>query len=206
MAKAKESTYEEFRRMSSEIGKSFRREPRSEAEFTQQAFSSVFRLIRFMCWWLAILFRYAFKTCRRLLGMVFGRGKKKDERVMLPPDMYAQYAAMQQQFARQPVYPQSVYQQPWEPPQFQQPAFQQPAQQVMQPVRQPVYQGAPAGQPVPLAEQLMQSFLSLVDKFKECDVRLLKLETVVNDMFDRLNQLDGVQPAADKRIAFPKRK
>jgi hypothetical protein len=105
-----------------------------------------------------------------------------------------------------PMYPQPAYQQPVYQPQPVQQPMPQMAQPSAIPLRPLVYPGMQDGQPVPLAEQLMQSFLSLVDKFKESDVRLLKLETVVNDLFDRLNQLEGVQPVADKRIAFPKRK
>jgi hypothetical protein len=162
--------------------------------------------------------------------MVFGRGKKKADPVFVSPALEQQMQAfqnMQQQQmgypSQQQGYPQNYQQSPpvQQPPMGYPPqppsnvvAPQQPNPQVQQlqqqmqmpPIqRPPVYSGA-IMQPNMLFEQLMQSFIALVDKFKECDQRLTTVEAAVNDIYDRLNLIQGVQPQPSKRIKFEKGK
>jgi hypothetical protein len=87
------------------------------------------------------------------------------------------------------------------------PQLQQYQEQMQMPPihRPPAYAGA-IMQPNALFEQLMQSFIALVEKFKECDQRLTTVESAVNDIYDRLNLVQGVQPSPSKRIKFEKGK
>jgi hypothetical protein len=116
---------------------------------------------------------------------------------------------------QQPIYPQPV-QQPFQPP-VQQPV-QQPVQPPVAPVRQPVNRPAQpqqmAGSPVQnIFEQLMQADLSIAEYIKITAVRLDKIEEVLgaldvqmNELCNRLNLLQGVQPSSQERIKFQKRK
>ena len=112
-----------------------------------------------------------------------------------------------------PAYPVPMQQ----PPIYPQPV-QQPVQQPVMPVRQPVNRPAQpqpiAGSPVSnIFEQLMQADLSIAEYIKITAVRLDRideslnaLDAQVNELCNRLNLLQGVQPATNERIKFQKRK
>jgi hypothetical protein len=112
------------------------------------------------------------------------------------------------------------------PPTVQQPApqpVQQPAEQPVQPPAQP--QGVPMPvqqdeadmlrrkvavaqadeQTSNVLESFMQAFISLGDKIKEHDQRLAIIEQQIDDLYNRLNLVQGVQPSASQRIRFEKR-
>lgn len=228
-AKGKETLYDEFNRMSAYVAEGMEKNPRNDREFAQQAGKAYGRSLVFSLWFIGKLFKYTFKLSRRLLTMVFGRGKKKVDPAFMSPAMEQQMQAfqnMQQQqmgYPQQQGYPQNY---PSNPPVQQQPMgyppqppsnvvapppvnpqVQQLQQQMQMPPiqRPPVYSGA-IMQPNMLFEQLMQSFIALVDKFKECDQRLTTVEAAVNDIYDRLNLIQGVQPASTKRIKFERGK
>lgn len=211
--------------MSTYVSQGMDKTPRNDREFAQQASQAAGRSFIFSFWFIGKLFKYAFKLSGRLLSMVFGRGKKKVDPAFMSPAMEQQMRAFQEMQQQQMGYP--AQQQPMgagnpqdypanyqpRPPMQPQPPANAPAPQPSNPPvqpappiqRPPIYRGA-IMQPNTLFEQLMQSFISLVEKFKECDQRLTNIEAAVNDIYDRLNLVQGVQPAASKRIKFEKGK
>jgi len=199
------SLYDEFKVMSEYAAKGMERVPRNEREMAQQSQHAVGRSIIFSIWFVVRMFGLILKNSWRLVRMVFGRGKKKEaDPAFMSPMMEHQVRAMMNQQLSQMQQPQVAQQVVGQPPMGYPP--QPPVQQV-QPIQvQPIQRGGAGMQPDPLFEQLMQAFISLAEKFKECDNRLAGIETALNDVYDRLNLVQGVQPSSDKRVKFVKRK
>lgn len=228
-----ESTYEQFRNMSLWLAKGFEKEPKTDKAMFQQSFMAVIRTSIFVGWIYAKTLGFLFRKIRGGISML-GRKKKEDRMnpAFLPPHLQQQmqqqalaYAQMMQ--AGQPVPPpmgipaefpaypvqmqQPIYPQPVQPP-VQQPVL--PAQPLVAPVRQPVNRQPIAGSPVQnIFEQLMQADLSIAEYIKITAVRLDKIEEVLgaldaqmNELCNRLNLLQGVQPVSTERIKFQKRK
>lgn len=228
-----ESTYEQFRNMSLWLAKGFEKEPKTDKAMFQQSFMAVIRTSIFVGWIYAKTLGFLFRKIRGGISML-GRKKKEDRMnpAFLPPHLQQQmqqqalaYAQMMQ--AGQPVPPpmgipaefpaypvqmqQPIYPQPVQPP-VQQPVL--PAQPLVAPVRQPVNRQPIAGSPVQnIFEQLMQADLSIAEYIKITAVRLDKIEEVLgaldaqmNELCNRLNLMQGVQPVSTERIKFQKRK
>jgi hypothetical protein len=228
-----ESTYEQFRNMSLWLAKGFEKEPKTDKAMFQQSFMAVIRTSIFVGWIYAKTLGFLFRKIKGGISML-GRKKKEDRMnpAFLPPHLQQQmqqqalaYAQMMQ--AGQPVPPpmgipaefpaypvqmqQPIYPQPVQPP-VQQPVL--PAQPLVAPVRQPVNRQPIAGSPVQnIFEQLMQADLSIAEYIKITAVRLDKIEEVLgaldvqmNELCNRLNLLQGVQPSSQERIKFQKRK
>lgn len=228
-----ESTYEQFRNMSLWLAKGFEKEPKTDKAMFQQSFMAVVRTSIFVGWIYAKTLGFLFRKIRGGISML-GRKKKEDRMnpAFLPPHLQQQmqqqalaYAQMMQ--AGQPVPPpmgipaefpaypvqmqQPIYPQPVQPP-VQQPVL--PAQPLVAPVRQPVNRQPIAGSPVQnIFEQLMQADLSIAEYIKITAVRLDKIEEVLgaldaqmNELCNRLNLMQGVQPVSTERIKFQKRK
>lgn len=226
--KKKESLYEEFSRMSAYVTEGMDKNPRNDREFAQQAGKAYGRSLVFSIWFVAKAFKFVFKLSRRLLSMVFGRGKKKEDPAFVSPALEQQMRAFQQMQQQQMGYPQQPQMGGGIPQEFPAGYPAMPPQPPMQSLPQPPFRAPPAPpmqqmQPMPplqrpqqysgaimppnsLFEQLMQSFIALTDKFRECDLRLTTHEQALNDIYDRLNMLQGVQPQPSKRIKFEKGK
>jgi hypothetical protein len=193
------SLYDEFEAMSKYAAKGMERVPRNEREMAQQSQHAVGRSIIFSIWFVVRMSGLILKNLWRLVKMVFGRGKKKDaDPAFLSPLMEHQMRLMVAQ---------QLGQLTGQPTVGQQQVVGQPQMGYPQPMQvQPIQRGGAGMQPDPLFEQLMQSFISLCEKFKECDKRLAGIENAINDVYDRLNLLQGVQPSGDKRIKFDKKR
>lgn len=214
--KKPESLYDEFSRMSAYVTDGMDKNPRNDREFAAQANKAYGRSLVFSIWFVVKVFKYTFKLLWRLITMVFGRGKKKVDPAFVSPALEQQMRAfqnMQQQQMGYPPqqqqmgYPQQPMGYPPQPPTgVAAPPLNPQVQGQMQPVQRPQgYVGA-VMQPNTLFEQLMQSFIALVEKFKECDQRLTTIESAINDIYDRLNLVQGIQPAPSKRLKFEKGK
>jgi hypothetical protein len=217
--------------MSVWLAQGFDKAPRSDAEMFRQSVRASIRTGVFAGWLYWKTFGFIFRKLRikhRLKGvikMVFGRGKKKDAGPIFMPQATAQQMAQQMAQMQEAIPVEFPYPQSYPPPIVQpvqpvQQPMQPPAQPPMaqQPMQQPVVR--PAGRPAPpqpvaaapnILEQMMQFVLSLGEKMKYTDERLLKIETdlvsveeQLNDLYERLNLLQGVKGQPMKRVKFTK--
>lgn len=213
--KPSQSTYEQFLEMSNWLMQDMDRIPKSESQMLQQASQSAVRTSIFSLWALGKLFKLVFKTFKGVIRMVFGRGKKESiNPAFMSPTAAQQLAAMNALLMQQ----QGMQLQGFAYPQPVQPVVQPMVQPMVQPVVQPVVQPAqrvaaplPATGQSSVLEQLMLADMSLAEHLKSLDARLMSLEAVSetletnqNELFNRLNMLQGVKPSGGKVTKFQK--
>lgn len=218
------STYEQFGGMMSWMMEGMEKNPKNDAEMFAQSSKASIRTMILSGWILGKLLRFILKIIKEGLRMVFGRKKKEDKNdpSFVSPMAAQQMAAFNQQI-QQGGYPfqQQTMQQPIQAYPYQQqpmcvppaPPMQQPVQQPMVPVQRPALQPVPlqpgAGQSV--LEQLMLADMCLAEHLKDFNTRLLAIETYlqtlgqqVDQLNERLNLVQGVQPSGGKKTKFQK--
>lgn len=209
-------------------------EPRTTEEMMQQSFKATGRSMVFMGWVYYKTFGFMIRIIRRMLGMVFRRGKKEEkgeEIIELPrlpsegtpaqlplaferpqplpaqPAQPAQPAppqpappAQPEPPAQPPALPQEIQQLPAQPlPVQPAPPPQQPSPP--QPPAQPPQQPAPA--PAPPKPEVRENPFNLIARaIRNIDERMRLVEDAVDQIIDRLNMVQGVQPMVKKRIRF----
>jgi len=215
------------------------KEPKTTQEMMQQSFRATGRSMIFIGWVYYKTIGFMIRIIRRMLRMVFGRGKKnKDEQaemIELPrlppagapaqlplafeqpqpqPAQPAPPAPAPAQPAPQPADPQAQYRPPAQsapaPPQEiqQLPAQPLPAQPApapqppAQPPQQPVMV-APPPAPAPAKPEVRENPFNLMARaVKNIDERMRLVEDQIDQMIDRLNMVQGVQPMTKQRIRF----
>jgi len=202
--------------------------PRNEREMIAQATKASLRTFIFSGWIFGKLLRPVLKLIKGGFRMVFGRKKKDKGDPSFASPMAAQQMAQfnqqlvgggypyQQQQVQPPAQEYPYPQQPMEVQQAQpvQQPMQPPVQQPMAPVQRPMGRPAP---PQPIAagpsilEQLMMADMSLAEHLKSFNARLFAIEEYLQQLdqqldhlFERLNLVQGVQPAGGKRTKFQK--
>jgi len=205
------------------LGEGMDKEPKTTGDMIAMGLKSAFRLFVFTVWMvmkpIRWILRKMFRRGNSKQGVddMFGRGKKKEqnpynpdgfERVRFAPPQIPSHMADQQlgypahtQPYQPPAYPQQPY-----PPQSYPPA--QPQQQYAQPpLSQPVYDNP---QPAPEQQRMVQnpfieldkSFEQIQDAFSNVHARIMDIERDLDELFNRTNQLMGVQGRPERTIRF----
>jgi len=193
------------------LGEGMDKEPKTTGDMIAMGFRSVFRLFVFICWLALKPIRWILKKIFRRgnssqgVDGMFGRGKKKKqdnpymnpyapERVRFAPAIPSHLA--DQQLGYPPAQPQpypSVQLQPYPTTQPQSATAPVPLQYEMQEQQRMVQN--------PFIE-LDKSFEQIQDAFSNVHARILDIENDLNNLFERLNMLQGVQPRPTRTIRF----
>lgn len=181
------------------IMEGFATEPKTIAELEGQAFQASIRTTIFGSVMIYRMFKNAYNIIMfvpnliRKVFRMFGRGKKKDDRMYLPPANYPyvdpRTVNLPQVGQPQPVNPyQPLVAQPY-------PAQPQPA--------------VPAGQQQLSAYQQQQQhefalnpINGIIMFMRQLDERISQIEVAVDELISRVNLIQGIQPVSERRIRF----
>lgn len=197
------------------LGEGMDKEPKTTGDMMKMGLKSVFRLFVFVCWLALKPIRWILKKIFRRGnssqgdGDMFGRGKKKENNPYMNPNAYV---GERIRFGAPPVIPAHVADQGYPPPYSQPQPYPQQNYSPAQPQAYPQPAPAPPAQqeqsyeqqrmvPNPFIE-LDKSFEQIQDSFANVHTRILDIENDINNLFDRLNMLQGVQNRPQRTIRF----
>jgi hypothetical protein len=169
------------------------KEPETEKDMIAQGFQAVLRTFIVILWAWSKAIRFMFKIIVRLIKMVFRKKKNKEETDNRTFSGMEQQFTQLQQGIQQPQQPQQPIPPAPAPPV--QPAPQQSFQQQQQ-LQQPVQQEQPV---------IVQNPVHVIyEALKNITIKIEDIEKDIDNIYARLNRLDGVQPMPNKRIIFNK--